>query len=152
MAGESIKYSAIRTILYESLPYRIVLGLSKIFVGGKEYSLRKTVNVAEQMNDFKDRDDIKLIVKEILKYLDTSEMVSIITSYRDQFFAHLDKICVLSDCRIDPTIALKGIDRLEINEFICLIGKLYMTCFNQELAYAKKDLSEKDIIQTFFWM
>ena len=34
-------YSIVRTTLYESLVYRVVLGLSKIFSDSKEYSLRK---------------------------------------------------------------------------------------------------------------
>lgn len=34
-------YSTVRTVLYESLVYRVILGLSKIFANHKEYSLSK---------------------------------------------------------------------------------------------------------------
>ncbi len=37
-------YSTVRTVLYESLVYRVILGLSKIFANHKEYSLSKAVN------------------------------------------------------------------------------------------------------------
>ena len=150
--GEKIDYSAIRTTLYESLPYKIILGLSKIFVGEKEFSLSKTINVISQMAEYKNNHEVKTLNKKIQKYLETSEMVRVITTYRDQFFAHLDKIFVLSDCRIDTTVAMKGIDKLEIDEGVRLIGELYKVCFNQDLKYPNKELSEKDIIYTFFWM
>ncbi len=150
--GEKINYSAIRTILYESLPYKIILGLSKIFVGEKEFSLSKTINVISQMSDYKNSHKVKTIIKKVKGYLETSDMVKVITTYRDQFFAHLDKICVLSDCRIDATVAMKGIDKLGIDEGIRLIGELYEVCFNKSLEYPNKELSEEDIIYTFFWM
>lgn len=150
--GEKINYSAIRTTLYDSLPYKIILGLSKIFVGGKEFSLSKTINVISQMDEYKNSHEVKAIIKNIQYYLESSEMVRIITTYRDQFFAHLDKICVTSDCRINSSVAVQGIDKLEIDEGARLIGELYEVCFNQVLKYPDKDLSAKDIIYTFFWM
>lgn len=89
------------------------LGLSKIFVGEKEYSLLKTINVISQMNEYKNDNEVKVVINKIRNYLQASEMVKVITTYRDQFFAHLDKICVLSDCRIDVARSMKGIDILE---------------------------------------
>ena len=151
-SGEKIGYSAIRTILYESLPYKIILGLSKIFVGSREYSLLKTINVISQMDEYKNNIDVKKVISEIEDYIETSEMVTIITTYRDQFFAHLDKDCVLSDCRIDQTVPVDRIKEPEIDECIRLIRKLYNVCFNQNLEYHSKELSQKDIIYTFFWM
>lgn len=150
--GEKINYSVIRTILYESLPYKIILGLSKIFVGEKEFSLSKTINVISQMAEYKNSHEVKSLIKKIQDYLETSEMVKVITTYRDQFFAHLDKKSVLSNCRIDTTVAVKGIDKFGIDEGASLIGELYEICFNQSLKYPNKELSEKDIIYTFFWM
>lgn len=40
-------YSVVRTILYESIVYRVILGLSKIFANQREYSLRKATNQIE---------------------------------------------------------------------------------------------------------
>jgi hypothetical protein len=133
--GEKINYSAIRTTLYESLSYKIILGLSKIFVGEKEFSLSKTINVISQMAEYKNSHEVKTLIIKIQNYIETSEMVRVITTYRDQFFAHLDKIFVLSDCRIDTTVAMKGIDKLEIDEGVRLIGELYKVCFNKDLKY-----------------
>ena len=150
--GETINYSAIRTILFESIPYKINLGLAKIFSGHKEFSLLKTINIISQMDEYKNNIDMKNIIKKIHEYLETSEMVKIITTYRDQFFAHLDEICILSNCKIDSTVAMKGIDIYEIDEVARLIGELYEVCFKQNLKNPFKKLSEKDIIYTFFWM
>lgn len=148
--GEKICYSAIRTILYESLPYKIILGLSKILVGNREYSLLKTINVISQMEEYKNNKEVKKVISEIENYIETSEMVKIITTYRDRFFAHLDKDCVLSDCRIDPTVPIDRIKESELDECMRLIGELYNVCFNQNLEYHNKELSQKDIIYTFF--
>lgn len=150
--GERISYSPIRTTLYEALPYKIILGLSKIFVGGKEFSLLKTISVISQMDEYKDSKQVKELTRKIQTYLETSEMIKVITTYRDQFFAHLDKVSVLSDCRIDTSVAIKEIDKLEIDKGIELIRELYKVCFNKDLEHANKELSEKDIIYTFFWM
>lgn len=38
------------------------------------------------------------------------------------------------------------------NEGVRFIGELYKVCFNHDLKYPNKELSEKDIIYTFFWM
>lgn len=81
--GEKINYSAIRTILYESLPYNIILGLSKIFVGEKEFSLSKTINVISRLAEYKNSHEVKTLIKKTQNYLETSEMISVITTYRD---------------------------------------------------------------------
>ncbi|MBF4696049.1 hypothetical protein [Fusibacter ferrireducens] len=150
--GERVNYSAIRTVLYTSLPYKIIIGLSKIFVGRKEFSLLKTINKISQMDEYRNRIEVKKIIDNIQKYLETNEMIRDITTYRDQFFAHLDKACVISDCRIDATIAMSPIDTSEIEKGIKLIGELYEVCFNKCLSYSDKKILKKDIIFTFFWM
>lgn len=149
--GGKVNYSAVRTILYEALPYKIVLGLSKIFVGSKEYSLPKTINVISQMDEYKNNSKVQETVTKIRNFLETSKMVAFVTTYRDQFFAHLDKECVLSDCRIDSTMAVKQLEKKEIEEGAHLIGELYEVCFDCALEYRDKELSQEDIIYTFFW-
>jgi len=144
-----IKYSEIRGILYESLSYKIFLGLSKIFVGEKEYSLPKAINVISQLDEFKNNKDIKALIQKIRNFLETSETIKIIATFRDQFYAHLDKICVISDCRIDSTIPMKKIDINEIKEGASLIGELYKLCFNEELKYSH-NFSKQRIIDAFF--
>lgn len=148
--GEKIGYSVIRTTLYEALPYRIVMGLSRIFVGEKEYSLLKTINVLSQLDAFKNSPKVKAVLNEIREYLDNADTIKIITIFRDQLFAHLDKTSVLSDCRIDPTTVMKYVSKADVNKGINLIGKLYNVCFGQSLTYSHMKLSKNDIIYTFF--
>ncbi|MEG1448490.1 MAG: hypothetical protein RR048_04855 [Oscillospiraceae bacterium] len=149
-AGEKINYSTIRTTLYEALPYRVVMGLSRIFIGEKEFSLLKTINVLSQLDVYKNSSEVKAVLNEVREYLSNTDTVKIITTFRDQLFAHLDKTSVLSDGRIDPTTIMKYISKEEINKGKNLIGKLHHVCFNQILMYSHAKLSEEDIIYTFF--
>ena len=147
-----VTYSAIRTILYESLPYRIIMGLSKILVGKDEGALQRAINVISQLKEFNTDVNVKSVIKKIQYYLDNSKLTSIVATYRDKFFAHLDKEVVHSDCRIDVTVAMKDISESAISEVVQLIEELYEACFKAKLSYTERDLSEEDIIYTFFWM
>ena len=142
-------YSTVRTVLYESLVYRVILGLSKIFANHKEYSLSKAVNQIEQI--YKNNSEVKTAIKEIRQKFDNSPMIPKIRVFRDKFFAHVDKENVLSYFRVDPTMAMKDIDHNEIEEWLSLIGKLYKTCFGAELPRKSQMPSKDDIIYTFFW-
>ena len=142
-------YSTVRTVLYESLVYRVILGLSKIFANHKEYSLSKAVNQIEQI--YKNNSEVKNAINEIRQNFDNSPMIPKIRVFRDKFFAHLDKENVLSYFRVDPTMAMKDIDHNEIEEWLSLIGKLYKTCFGAELPRKSQMPSKDDIIYTFFW-
>ena len=144
-----LEYSAVRTTLYESLVYRVVLGLNKIFADDKEYSLLKATNQVEQL--FRKNKAILDIIQEIRYKLENSEMVRMIRVYRDKFFAHLDKKSVLSYVRIDPTSVMKHIDNKEIEEWLCLIRKLYLECFSKELSSELVMPSKEDVVYTFFW-
>lgn len=143
------KYSAVRTTLYESLVYRVVLGLNKIFADSKEYSLLKATNQVEQL--FRSNKEILNIIEEIRHRLDNSVMVKMIRIYRDKFFAHLDKKSAMSYVRIDPTYVMKHIDEKELEEWLCLIRKLYLECFSEELSSESVMPSKEDVIYTFFW-
>lgn len=142
-------YSTVRTVLYEALVYRVILGLSKIFANHKEYSLSKAVNQIEQI--YKNNSEVKNAINEIRQKFDNSPMIPKIRVFRDKFFAHLDKENVLSYFRVDPTTAMKDIDCGEIEEWLSLIGKLYQTCFGAELPRKSQMPSKDDIIYTFFW-
>ena len=144
-----LEYSAVRTTLYESLVYRVVLGLNKIFADDKEYSLLKATNQVEQL--FRKNKAILDIIQEIRYKLENSEMVRMIRVYRDKFFAHVDKKSVLSYVRIDPTSVMKHIDNKEIEEWLCLIRKLYLECFSKELSSELVMPSKEDVVYTFFW-
>lgn len=143
------KYSAVRTTLYESLVYRVVLGLNKIFADSKEYSLIKATNQVEQL--FRSNKEILNIIEEIRHRLGNSVMVKMIRIYRDKFFAHLDKKSAMSYVRIDPTYVMKHIDEKELEEWLCLIRKLYLECFSEELSSESVMPSKEDVIYTFFW-
>lgn len=142
-------YSVVRTILYELIVYRVILGLSKIFANQREYSLRKATNQIEQM--YSNNREIQNIIQEIRQKMDDSLMIPMIRTYRDKFFAHLDKESVLSYFRIEPTSAVEQIDCDEIAEWLSLVNKLYKSCFGKELPYKSQMPSKEDIIYTFFW-
>ncbi len=142
-------YSTVRTILYESLVYRVILGLSKIFANHKEYSFSKATNQIEQI--YKNNSEVKSTINEIRQKIDSSPMIPIIRAFRDKFFAHLDKESAMSYFRIDPTSAMKYIDCDEIEEWLLLISKLYKTCFGTGLTRKSQMPSKDDIIYTFFW-
>lgn len=142
-------YSTVRTILYESLVYRVILGLSKIFANQKEHSLLKATNQIEQI--YKNNSEVKDAINEIRQKIDTSQMITKIRTFRDKFFAHLDKENVLIHFRVDPTSAIKCVDCNEIEEWLYLISKLYEVCFGAELPRKTQMPSKEDIIYTFFW-
>lgn len=146
---EAPHYSIVRTTLYESLVYRVFLGLNKIFADSKEYSLRKATNQVEQL--FHDNKDIKKIIAEIRQKLEDSLMVGVVRTYRDKFFAHLDKKSAMSYIRIDPSFVMKHIDEEELCEWLQLIQELYQVCFGRELSCEFPMPSKEDIIYTFFW-
>ncbi len=145
---EPPNYSIVRTTLYEALVYRVILGLSKIFANQKEYSLRKAINQIEQM--YSGNREVQTVIKELRQKLDTSTMIPTIRTFRDKFFAHLDKESVMSYFRIDPTSAIKFIDSSEIDGWLFLVSKLYKTCFGTDLPRRSQTPSKEDIIYTFF--
>ena len=141
-------YSIVRTTLYESLVYRVVLGLSKIFSDSKEYSLCKATNQVEQI--IRDNKNTGRVIAEIRQKLDDSLMIRVIRTYRDKFFAHLDKKSAMSYVRIDSSSAMKYISEQELNEWLLLVRELYQVCFGEELSCEFNMPPEEDIIYTFF--
>lgn len=149
---KTIKYSRIRSIIYNALPYKVIMGLSKIFVGTKEFSLEKTINVISQRDVYKQKQEVRKAVEDIRYFLNNSIMVKNVIEYRDNFFGHLDASCAMSDIRISPSEAMQYISLAEVDKGIELIGKLYEECYGIELVRAHDNVENKDIIQTFFWM
>lgn len=141
-------YSTVRTILYEALVYRIILGLSKIFANHKEYSLLKATNQIEQL--YHHNKEARNTIGEIRKKIDTSPMIPKIRTFRDKFFAHLDKENVLLYFRYDPTSAVKYVDCNEIEEWLSLVGKLYKACFEVDLPRKTQMPTKEEIVHTFF--
>lgn len=148
---KSISYSRIRSIIYNALPYKIIMGLSKIFVGTKEFSLEKTINVISQRDMYKQKQEVRIAVEDIRCFLKNSIMVKNVTEYRDNFFGHLDASCAMSDIRISPSEALHNIAIREVDKGIDLIGNLYKVCFGENLKKPHDNVAIEDIIQTFFW-
>lgn len=149
---KTIAYSRIRSIVYESLSYRIIMGLSKVFVGKKEFSIEKTINVISQWKMYREKNEVRLAVKDIRNFLQESEMVKNVTEYRDKFFAHLDPSCAMSDIRIYPNWAIENISMEDVEKGLALIGRLYEECFGSRLEENRDQIQPDDIIRTFFWM
>lgn len=149
---KAISYSRIRSIVYESLSYRIIMGLSKVFVGKKEFSIEKTINVISQWEMYKEKSGVKLAIKDIRSFLQESELVKNVKEYRDNFFAHLDPDCAMSDIRIYPNWAIANISMEEIEKGMKLVSKLYEECFGSRIEETRAEISPDDILRTFFWM
>lgn len=78
-------------------------------------------------------------------------MIPIIKSFRDKFFAHLDRESVYSHFRVDAGEAMKVVDLHELDTYISLIRELYTVCFG-DLKMPKRQMpSQEHIIDTFFW-
>lgn len=133
-----ISYSRIRSIIYEALPYKVIMGLSKIFVGTKEFSIEKTINVISQRDIYKQKQGVKDSINNIREFLESSMMIKIVTVYRDKFFGHLDDFCAMSDIRISPADALSSISIEELDKGIDLVGNLYEECFGIKLKKCMK--------------
>lgn len=57
-----ISYSRIWSIIYNALLYKVIMGLSKILVGTKEFSLEKTINVISQRDVYKQKQEVRVAV------------------------------------------------------------------------------------------
>ena len=143
-------YSPVRTTLFESLPYRIIIGLSRILVGSKEFSLQKTINVVSQMDEHKSKARVTDVICVINEFLGKSKLVASTTSLRDKLIAHLDKECVLSDGRIDVSVTMEYVDQSELQRLIALIKELYIACYTKELSYSTLNIDRGEVIDKFF--
>lgn len=144
-----ITYSPIRTTLYNSLVYRVLLGLSKIFIGKQEFSLVKTVNKISQMENYRNDKEIMTIINEIREYVDNDSSIAVLSIYRDKFFAHLDKHSVISDLRVSPTFAMNGIEGINLNDTKALLTKLYNSCFKREQDFKVEKINKDVVLKAF---
>lgn len=144
-------YSFNRIILFESLIDKIIMGLSKILKGNKEYSLLKTINVISQMDEFKNNSNVKKIVNETQLYIENSELSNTVILFRDKFFGHLDKECVISDLRLSPTMLVNEIQKFDLEDIKSTITELYRVCFDNEISFSSDQIfNEKDFLDIFF--
>ncbi|MGM0109707.1 hypothetical protein [Enterococcus sp. DIV0187] len=144
-------YSFNRIILFESLIDKIIMGLSKILKGNKEYSLLKTVNVISQVDEFKNNSAVKKIANETRLYIENSELSNTVIMFRDKFFGHLDKECVISDLRLSPAMFVNEIQKFDLEDIKSTIIELYKVCFDKEIDfYSDQIFNEKDFLDTFF--
>lgn len=147
---KAIDFSLIRNTLFNALPYRVILGLSKILAITKsEYSLNKTINIISQMEEYKENPEILQLQKEARIFLESSELVNVVKVYRDQYFGHLDKESVISDLRLDPTIAMKDINFSDLAIIKDLLARLYEACFQEELTFVETQFSKEDVLKKF---
>lgn len=144
------KYSLIRSVVITALPYRIVMGLSKIFVGKREMSLERTINWISQQKDLVEKTNVRDKIEKIRDFLGNSPLINNITVYRDCFFGHLDNDFAMSDIRIAPWISMNNIEINEIEKGIELIKSLYHACFEKESTVKIEEVSKEEIIRTFF--
>lgn len=136
--------------MFDNLADRVILGLSRVFVGKEEFSLLKTINRINSMKEFYGRTDVRIVMNDIQEFLDSSEMVSNVTTYRDKIFAHLDKECILTSSRMFPDSAIKNIDKKEVFRGMMLVRELWEICFDDKLNDFCYEFSDEEIIKEFF--
>ncbi|MDU5335811.1 hypothetical protein [Enterococcus sp.] len=148
---ENNNYSLNRITLFESLIDKVIMGLSKILKGNREYSLLKTINVISQMDEFKNNSAVKKIANETQLFIENSELSNTVIMFRDKFFGHLDKECVISDLRLSPTLFVNEIQKFDLEDIKSTIIELYKVCFDKEIDfYSDQNFNEKDFLDTFF--
>lgn len=145
-------YSPVRAVLHESIPYRIIMGLSKIFTGTKEYSLEKTINKMSQIPEIYQNPDIMKVIKDINSFINSSKTVEAVTTLRDGFYAHLDKETVFADCRIDVSTPLKHIDSEELNNLLVDIKKLHDSSCNDSLPIDIDEIKQEEVLKAFLYI
>lgn len=148
-ARERIIYSPVRTALYESLVYRVVLGLSKLFGDSGEYSLqRAAADIGRWAQPC--GEELTGALRALRQKRKESELPQMIHTVRNKFFAHLDEESVFSHFRIDPAEVMRYIDCAELEEWLTLMGRLYAAAFNETIHRDAACISEEEVIYTFF--
>ena len=90
-------------------------------------------------------------INHIIEFINTSKTVEAVTTLRDGFYAHLDKKCVLSDCRIDVSIPLKHIDQNELIELLTLIKKLHDSSCDDVLPIDIEEINSDEVVKAFLY-
>lgn len=143
-------YSPVRSALIESIPYRIIMGLGKLLVGNKEYSINKTINKMRQMPEFNKKPNVMSYIKKIEDFIFDSPTVKAVATLRDGFYAHLDKASVISDCRVDVMIPLKNIHENELLELLRLLKCLYESSCDYIMPIDVEDINHQEVIEMIF--
>lgn len=149
-ARETVVYSPVRTALYESLVYRVVLGLSKLFGDSGEYSLqRAAADIGRWAQPC--GEELTGALRALRQKRKESELPQMIHTVRNKFFAHLDEESVFSHFRIDPAEVMRYIDCAELEEWLTIMEQLYAAAFHETIHRDAACISEEEVIYTFFW-
>lgn len=135
-------------LIYQSVEYRIIFGLAKIFKSGNDLSLFQLLNYILQCDDFNNNDNVKQAVCEGTEgLLNYSEDIKILTRWRNKLFAHLDKQYAFSYDRLIMSIPLTELDTMGMcNCAIDSLEKVYMACFGAPLKqYERQPISIPNI-------
>lgn len=142
------RYLAISHILYESLIYRIILGITKIFSDREKRGINKYINIVRyRYYDKNVQGILENIETNIQKHINS---INEIIVYRDKLFGHLDKDMTFAAERIDITLVFYYIEPFELREIFLETINLYNYLFDDNFKSGIDVIKKESIIKQFF--
>ncbi|HGA1433266.1 TPA: hypothetical protein ACIRJ7_000822 [Streptococcus suis] len=118
----SIRYDIVRNVTYESLFYRVVFGITKIFDVREKNGIFKILS--KLRHSTKDR-SLLSILSTIQEGIDKEQKnIDEIKLLRDKLLAHLDKEMVFSTERLDIGILYYYFEAIEIRKMNIIFSKI----------------------------
>lgn len=143
-----LEYSITRNVLYESLIYRIILGITKIFSDREKRGINKYINIARyRYYDKNVQGILENIETNIQKHINS---INEIIVYRDKLFGHLDKDMTFAAERIDITLVFYYIEPFELREIFLETINLYNYLFDDNFKSEIDVIKKESIIKQFF--
>lgn len=145
--SKDIGYSVTRNVLYESLIYRVIFGVTKIF-DDRERGLNKYINVVNTRYRY---ENVLVILKNIEGYMQQNiNILDEIKTYRNKLFGHLDRDMMFSAERLDATLVFYYIEQFKLKEIFSETIKLYNTLFEDDFKFDFNGLKKEEITRKFF--
>lgn len=143
----SVRYDIIRNVTYESLFYRVVFGITKIFDIREKNGIFKILS--KLRHSTKDR-SLLSILSTIQEGIDKEQKnIDEIKLLRDKLLAHLDKEMVFSTERLGIGILYYYFEAIEIKSIYTACIELYNTLYGanqQQVELPKREI----ILKRFF--
>lgn len=144
----TISYDISRNVIYESLYYRVVFGITKIFDIREKNGIFKILS--KQRHNSKDK-SLLSILKTIQDAVDKEQKnIDEIKLIRDKLLAHLDKEMVFSAERLNIGIVYYYLESIDIKSIYIGCVELYNFLF--EANWKEVEIPEREIILKKFFL
>lgn len=133
-------------IVNDALVFRCVLSLSKLFdTHDNALTLLKTLNRFKQSIHFKNNNEVKLVLEELIDIHSKAKKDFDFKTPRDKYFAHLDKEKRFSSMNVFKAItSLKELKAL-MKTIIFKLSALYKICYREDAFVDDKTIEIPDI-------